>query len=766
MSGENSCSPCAPAPDLLRASLRHQRALAHFGTRALTEENLSALLQQAATCAAEGTGIERAKVIRYRPESDDLLVVAGVGWHTGVVGHTVLPNDPNTPTGRALATRRPVTVANLRAPGDLHPSRLLVEHGVASALNVPIGTETPVWGVLEVDGSAPRSFHETEVLYLQGLANLLGAAIQRAKAEEQARIEHAQLEAVLRQLPSGVAIAEAPSGRLLMHNDKAIELLGHPMREAENYRDYARHGARHPDGTPYGPDEYPIVRAATRGETVDQEPMIYQRGNGRITYLLVSAAPVRDAAGRIVQAVSTFSDQDERLRMEAELRATRDRLAMALESTTDCVTVVDRNWRILYQNARAKELVSGGRDVIGVVFWEAYPGVIGTVFEERYRTSMAEERPDAFEAFYETLEIWLEVHVYPSQDLLTFFFRDVTRQRREREALAANEARYRAAFEQAGVGICEIGLDGRYLRVNDRFCAITGYARDELLCMRFQDITHPDDLERDTDNLRAVRANELSSCSLEKRYLRKDGAVLWVNLTMAVVRTSDGGADYFITVIEDISARKQAEADREELLRQKDLLMREINHRIKNSLQMVALLVHMQAADIGNEEARVRFQETATRIATVALVHERLYQASGLEEVESGPYLRDLCADISAALGLDDGRLIVEVVDVVLPADTAISLGLIVNELVTNAAKYAYPTGVPGPIYVSLGRTDDSRLRLMVSDEGVGLPPGFDPETSTGLGMRVLVALTQKVEGELLVADQGTGACFQVLMRG
>lgn len=136
--------------------------------------------------------------------------------------------------------------------------------------------------------------------------------------------------------------------------------------------------------------------------------------------------------------------------------------------------------------------------------------------------------------------------------------------------------------------------------------------------------------------------------------------------------------------------------------------------------------------------------------------------------MESAPYLRDLCDDIAGALGLDDGQLVVEAVDEVLTADTAIALGLIVNELVTNAAKYAYHADVPGPVRVTLDRTPDGRLRLSVSDEGVGLPPGFDPGASPGLGMRVLVTLAEKIDADLYLdgGDRGVGACFQMVMRG
>lgn len=752
------------AQDALQASLRHQRLLTEFGTRALAESRVPLLLDEATRRAASGVGTLRAKALRHRAEMGDLLVVAGIGWHDGVIGRAAVAANRQSPAGRALHTRAPVTVPDLRAAGDLHIPPVLAEHGIVAVLNVPIGTEDAVWGVLEVDSEQPRRFSESDVLYLQGLAHLLGAALQRAEAEQRAGLERAQLDAVLAQMPSGVAVAEAPSGRLLMHNARAVHLLGHPLLDADTYEGYARYGALNEDGTPLRPEEYPIARAAMAGETVVQQPMRYRRGDGRITHFLVSAAPVRDTDGNVALAVSTFEDVDELVRMETELRAVRDRLSHVLESTTDCVVVLDRDWRILYQNQRTRDLLNGGRDLTGQSLWQAYPGAVGTVFETRFRAAMADQAPVEFEGYYPPLDLWLECHAHPAPDRLSVFFRDVTERRHQREAQAERDARYRATFEQAAVGMAHVDLDGRWIQINQRLCQITGYPRDELCRISYRDITVPEDLPADLAQGRRLKSGEIESYTLEKRYRRKDGAIVWVNLTVSLVRTADGQPLHYISVIEDISARKRAEAEREELMRQQDLLMREMNHRIKNSLQMVANLVYMQAADLRDADARWRFQETANRVTTIARVHERLYRFSDVTAVDFGPYLRDLCHDLAGSLGLGGTRLAVDAIDTTLPPDTALPLGLIVNELVTNAAKYAYPTGALGPVQVRLDRTQGGRLRLSVSDKGVGLPPGFRPETSSGLGMRVLQALTAQLDADLHVAEGGRGTCFQVVL--
>jgi PAS domain S-box-containing protein len=137
--------------------------------------------------------------------------------------------------------------------------------------------------------------------------------------------------------------------------------------------------------------------------------------------------------------------------------------------------------------------------------------------------------------------------------------RDITERRRTEDELRASEERFRATFEQAAVGVAHVGLDGRWLRVNNKLLEITGYPREELLQKTFQDITHPDDLDADLEQASQLLAGEIETYSMEKRYTKKDGSTVWINLTASLVREPSGKPAYFIAVIEDITERKRAE---------------------------------------------------------------------------------------------------------------------------------------------------------------------------------------------------------------
>jgi PAS domain S-box-containing protein len=167
---------------------------------------------------------------------------------------------------------------------------------------------------------------------------------------------------------------------------------------------------------------------------------------------------------------------------------------------------------------------------------------------------------------------WNELYVSPVHDedgLLTNFVgvqNDITERRRIEEVLRESEERSRATFEHAAVGAAHVGIDGRWLRVNRRLSEIVGYEREELLERTFQDITHPDDLEGYLEQMRLMLEGELQTYTMEKRYLRKGGPEVWVNLTVSLVRDASGEPAYFIAVVEDISERKKTEQERDLLL--------------------------------------------------------------------------------------------------------------------------------------------------------------------------------------------------------
>lgn len=250
-----------------------------------------------------------------------------------------------------------------------------------------------------------------------------------------------------------------------------------------------------------------------------------------------------------------------RERADTDRARVRQRLVEVLESITDGFISLDRAWRFNYVNQRAANMLRRpARRLLGKVLGDQFPEVIEHPFYHVYEKAMTQRVPQTIEAYYPPWNRWFENRVYPTPDGIAVFFRDVTERTLTEQRLRDTEERFRATFEQAAVGIAHVALDGRWMRVNQKLCDIVGYRADELLARTFQDITHPDDLDADLAQSQRLLAGDIDMYTMEKRYLRKDGSIAWVELTVSPVRDATRAPKYLIKVVADSSRRHEAEA--------------------------------------------------------------------------------------------------------------------------------------------------------------------------------------------------------------
>lgn len=202
--------------------------------------------------------------------------------------------------------------------------------------------------------------------------------------------------------------------------------------------------------------------------------------------------------------------------------------------------------------------------------------------------------------------------------------------------------------------------------------------------------------------------------------------------------------------------RQRIEEDLRKALDRQRVLMQEVNHRVNNSLQIVAAMLNLQASVAGSEDVRHELRQAGGRIAAVARAHQRLYRGEALDALDLGAYLREVCADIAASVTCEVDVSVPK--GVVISTDRAISAVLLVNELITNAAKYAYP-GQSCKVWVTLARDSADAAVISVRDEGAGLPPTFD-QKSGRLGMRLVSSFAQQLQGDLQILRKDPGTEF------
>ena len=214
-----------------------------------------------------------------------------------------------------------------------------------------------------------------------------------------------------------------------------------------------------------------------------------------------------------------------------------------------------------------------------------------------------------------------------------------------------------------------------------------------------------------------------------------------------------------------IKERTQAEEQVRASLVEKEVLLKEIHHRVKNNLQVISSLLNLQSDTVADEKALEVLRESQNRIRSMAFVHENLYQSEDLARIDFGGYIRNLSAYLFSSYSVNSSlvRLRLDVEDVHLGIDTVIPCGLVVNELISNALKHAFPEGREGEIYVTL-RAEDGQVILVIGDDGIGLPEGLNVAESETLGLQLVETLVGQLEGEIELGNT-EGTEFRIVFR-
>ncbi len=207
--------------------------------------------------------------------------------------------------------------------------------------------------------------------------------------------------------------------------------------------------------------------------------------------------------------------------------------------------------------------------------------------------------------------------------------------------------------------------------------------------------------------------------------------------------------------------RERRERSLKAAVERQQFLLKEMNHRVKNSLTIVASMLHLQASDVGDPDLTNHLDEASHRVAAIARLHDQLYHGSEFSRLDLGKYVESICSDWDKSVSQFDIQTDVQP-GMEIETDRAVSSALIVNELITNAAKYAYQGRSGGKIFVTVARADDDHCSISVRDEGAGLPADFDPGLATGLGMRVVHFFAHQLKGSIAVRTHNPGSEFVV----
>jgi PAS domain S-box-containing protein len=346
-------------------------------------------------------------------------------------------------------------------------------------------------------------------------------------------------------------------------------------------------------------------------------------------------------------------------------------------------------------------------------------------------------------------------------------FIDIIERIRAKEALQQSEEKYRLLAENVMDVIWTADLNLRFTYVSPSVFAMRGYTPEEAIRQSIAEVLPPHSVRIATQALTEELERERSydsieqtkSRTLELENLCKDGSTVPVEVKVTFLRDADGQPSGLLGVTRDISERKKAEELIKTSLREKEVLLKEIHHRVKNNLQIISSLLSLQAGYIEDQQALKIFRESEERVRSMALIHEKLYQSDNLAQIDFAEYIRELAGHLfrsynAAARGI---QLDIQSDDIWLNINTAVPCGLILNELIANSLKHAFPKDRRGEIHIRLCTDHDDQLTLRVGDEGIGFPEELDFRHTTSLGLQLVNMLVNQLDGSIeLHRSQGT----------
>jgi two-component system, sensor histidine kinase PdtaS len=282
---------------------------------------------------------------------------------------------------------------------------------------------------------------------------------------------------------------------------------------------------------------------------------------------------------------------------------------------------------------------------------------------------------------------------------------------------------------------------------------------EALVAMRFDDLFHGDVRAKMQTILNDPGSPTGDAHIVEMSRMGADDRELVFEFTVSIITLQE--KRFLVVVARDVTQQKLQEAKLRASLTEKEALLKEIHHRVKNNLQVISSLLHMQAMENKDPAASDALRESQMRVRSMALVHERLYQSADLSGIDFVNYFPGMTRELLRSYGRSDIALTIDVEPIFLSIDYAIPVGLIASELVSNALKHAFPGGRTGDILVSFRRVNGNHARLVVSDNGVGLAPDVKPASFGSMGMTLVRGLTEQLEGTIAL-DRNGRTCFVV----
>jgi two-component system, sensor histidine kinase and response regulator len=694
-------------------------------------------------------------------------------------------------------------------PAEMHPVTLTLRTGQPCS-SVVMGMRRPTGELIWISINSQALLRDREATPYAVVASFSDIT-ERKKTEEALRDSEHRWRRLTEALPQLVWTA-TPDGKLSYGGVQTEKFIGRPVSELLGW---AWLEMLHPDDRERTQQAW---QAAVEGQSEYEIEHRFRRFDGAYRWFKTRGVAMRDNEGNICKWLGTCTDITTDKENEEALRASEQRFRTFVDHAADAFFLHEAGTvRVLDVNRRACESLGYTRDeLLGMTPADFDPDY-SPARRERVHRELDAGKAAVFESRHRRkdgtifpVEVKAQEFREGGQRFLVSLARDITDRKRAEEALRESEERFRGTFQNAAVGIAHSDLDGRYLRVNEKLCDILGYTRDELLSRKFQDLTFPDDLNVDLEQIALLLRGELPSYSRDKRYVRKDGSIAWVAVSVSLQRDATGRPLYTIAVLRDIAHRKLLETE----LRQardlaeaanhaKDEFLANVSHEIRTPMNAIFGMTELALdSELTDDQRQCLKTVKSAADNLLGIINDILdfakIEAGKLELAPADFSLRSAIGDTMRALAVRAHVKGLELIYHVQPevpdalVGDAGRLRQVLLNLVSNALKFTErgevvvrvqcemgplgPINPAGPL-CPVSDLPAVRLRFEVHDTGIGIPKNkqmsifraFEQEDTsttrkyggTGLGLTIASRLVALMGGEIKVdSAPGRGSNF------
>ncbi|MBF0344007.1 MAG: PAS domain S-box protein [Nitrospirae bacterium] len=484
--------------------------------------------------------------------------------------------------------------------------------------------------------------------------------------------------------------------------------------------------------------------------------------NGRVYPIWLSASQVKNEAEQPIAMLGVFRDLTSVKEIQEAQQSSEETLRALMDAITESVFLMDVNGTVLTINTTgARRVGKLPNDIIGKNIYDFIPSDVSERRKQFVSACITNKTPINYEDIRNERNY---IHnVYPvfgvdgNVNKLAIFTIDITERKKAIDDLKESEEKFKSLADKSP-NMIYIHKKGRFVYVNDNCLDTMQYTKEELFSpdFHFLKFISPDVI----DTLMVGYTRRLegeNTAPFETTLITKQGKTIDAIITTKIITYE--GEQAIMGIVTDITEYKKSENALQRSLKEKELLLKEIHHRVKNNLQVISSLIGLQVEYMGNTACKDMLMESQNRIRSIALVHDKLYRTDGLAEIDLKGYVMNLANDLFLSFGCDTSKIILllDIDSIYIGIDIAIPCGLIINELFSNILKHAFPDKRGGEIKISIHLLDKDKIELRLSDNGIGIPENIDIKKSESLGLHIVYTLVRQLRGTIeLNIERGT----------